>query len=306
MEKIKYKQIKESMSKNPVISVIIRCLNEEKYIRQCIRMIQKQEIDLEFEIIVIDSGSYDNTVGIARDFDLSLYEIASCDFNFGTSINLGIELARGQYCVFLSAHAIPYDKNWLKELVYPLLKNNKLAASYSKQIYYDYTFILEKRSLENTFGNEERLQKIDNSDKKTFNNIKSEIIFSNASSCIRKTVAIEFPFKKICASEDREWALRVLTAGYEILYVPKSKIYHAHNESVQQWYKRIYINSKALYQFAGVKISIFHVIPLFLVQIFKDIKFSFSQKIKINLNTIKIFIVYEFYYVLAHYKSTRE
>ena len=306
MESIKYKKIKNCSVIDPKVSIIIRCKNEGKNIEECLNMLYKQKIGLKKEIIVIDSGSNDNTVELTIKHDVSIYLINSKDFNFGTSINLGIMLARGEFCVFLSAHAIPKNDVWLWELVNPLLTNDNLAATYSKQVYRDDSFIMEKISLYYTFGDVPRIQKNNKTTLQTYKKIKKEINFSNASSCIRKSAAIKFPFSKILASEDREWAKKVLCAGYEIFYNPKSEIYHAHNENIDQWYHRIYINSKALYQFAGVKINIFHIMPLFLLRLYRDLKFCHLKHIKLNYGTLKIFITYEYYYVLAHYKSTRE
>lgn len=306
MKSIKYKKIKDCKENLPEISIVIRCKNESKYIDSCIGMLELQDIDMKKEIIIIDSGSTDNTVNLALKYDVSVYLIDSKDFNFGTSINLGVTLSRGKFCVFLSAHAIPKNKNWLYELVTPLLKDKKIVASYSRQIYYEDSFIMEKRSLNDTFGNMTRLQKIDECSDISFMKVRKEVTFSNASSCIRKDVALKYPFKELPASEDREWAFRILKDGYKIFYNPKSEIYHAHNENIKQWYHRIYINSKALYQFAGVKINIFHTLPIFFMQIYKDLKFCHREHIKVKLDLLKIFFKYEFYYVLAHYKSTRE
>ena len=49
-------------------SVIIRTLNEEKYLQELINAIKEQKIDLEdeIEIILVDSGSTDQTLEIAK------------------------------------------------------------------------------------------------------------------------------------------------------------------------------------------------------------------------------------------------
>jgi len=53
--------------KNPLISIIIPCLNEEKYIESTLKTIKNQKLH-NFEIIIIDGLSKDNTVKIAREY----------------------------------------------------------------------------------------------------------------------------------------------------------------------------------------------------------------------------------------------
>ncbi len=301
---ITYKTLKKNKVSNPVVSIVIRCKNESKKITDCLDILFNQKLEYSFEIIVIDSGSTDGTLDIIKDYNISIYTITPKDFNYGTSINLGVNLSRGKYCVFVSAHAIPKNEEWLSGLVKPMVNDCDIAGTYSRQIPYDDTFFIEKRALSDTFGPYPKLQKIYQGDSKK--TIRDNMVFSNASSCIRKSLALKYPFKNLPASEDREWALRVLREGYKISYEPSSIIFHAHNETPQQYYKRIFINSKALFFFFGIKIGIRHLIPLFLYQILKDIRYCKKNNIQINLSILKKSIVYRFYYVKAHYLGTRK
>lgn len=301
---IKTKEIKKTSVEHPDVSIVIRCKNEADHINKCICALQSQNVDFSYEILVIDSGSSDETVKKSLKFDVSIYLIKPEDFNFGSSINLGIELARGKYCVFVSAHAIPKNSEWLKELVHPLMLDESLAATYSRQLFYDDTFFIEKRALKECFGQNIRIQKLSNCERDV-RKIRKEITFSNASSCINKEVAVKIPFKIISASEDREWAYRVLKKGYKIMYNSNSEIYHAHNESKDKYYNRILINSEAIYEILGLEINIFHVIPLFFLQIYKDLMFCIKNKIRVTRSVLCTSIVYRYYYVKAHYLGTR-
>lgn len=297
--------MKLSSVDRPKVSIVIRCKNESAHIEECLRMLYSQIVDFLFELIIIDSGSNDSTVEICKRYDLTIYKIDSKDFSFGSSINLGIELSRGEYCVFLSGHAIPVDVHWLSELIQPFEENDKIVGVYSRQTYKNDTFFVERRTLDKTFGLEKQLQRLINS-KCGFRDVLENIKFSNASSCIRKSVVDEFPFADICASEDREWAYRVLREGYIIQYNPKSCVIHAHNEDPDKYYKRILINSKAVYEFLGVSIKFYHVIPLFVARFVSDIKYCRLNGIKLSKQIVKDSLVYNYRYVKAHYLATRE
>ena len=185
-----------------------------------------------------------------------------------------------------------------------MIFDDMIAGSYSKQIYYDDTFFIEKRSLSETFKDEYKIQTIDKNIKVN-RKILSKIVFSNASSCIRKDVAEKICFKDIIASEDRAWAFNVMEHGYKIAYNPKSQIYHAHNENIRAYYKRIYINSIAIYELWGIKLEWFHLIPLYMLQVYKDISYCNKNHIHLSADLIKESLIYRFFYVKAHFMVTR-
>ena len=216
---LKVKMLKKSKVKEAEVDIIIRTKNEEEKIQECLEMINKQKTTKKYIVTIIDSGSTDSTLKIASKYDVNIYQIDPKDFNFGTSMQLGIELSKGIYCVFVSAHAIPVNNEWLEEMLRKF-DNNKIAAVYGKQSYKNEATLLEKINLDSTFDNEERIQ-IWNESYKKYNDYKKEIFFSNANSCILTKIARKIPFSKIDASEDREWAMRILKKGYIIIYSNK-------------------------------------------------------------------------------------
>lgn len=294
--------VKKSTITFPNISIIIRCKNESKSIEKCIRAILSQKTNEKYEIIVIDSGSTDKTIDLAKKYNVTIYTIPSEQFQFGSSINLGIKLAEGKYCVFVSAHAIPANNVWLAELIDPMQKDERIAGTFSRQLYYDTSDFIQKRHIDETFESKNRRYKISSG---TFRQNLKDICFSNASSCIKKKVGLVIPFKNVIASEDREWAYRVMKDGYEIEYVSTSLIFHVHDETPAQWYRRIYINSKALKCFAGIGINVFEIIPLWGWEVRKDIKYCRDKNIKITSSIFKEAIKYEYLYAIAHFKGSK-
>lgn len=294
-------QKKECSLKKYDINVIIRTKNEAVKIKECLDAIFNQKCNKSFIVSIIDSGSTDSTLKIINNYDINLYQIESKDFNFGTSMQLGIEISKAKYTVFISGHAIPVNNNWLQLMIDGLDLNN-VAAVYGKQTYKKDVNLLERINLESTFGNQDRIQKWNNKYKK-YSDYKMDILFSNANSCIKTEIALKYPFSKISASEDREWAMRVLKAGFDIKYLHKASVYHYHNEDYVNYYKRIFINSKALYNFTGVSISILYIPIITLYKSFKDILYALKHQLKFSI--INVFH-YRYLYALAHYNGTRK
>tara|TARA_B100000579_G_scaffold437806_1_gene469127 strand:+ start:1809 stop:3182 length:1374 start_codon:yes stop_codon:yes gene_type:complete len=194
------------------ISIIIRTKNEERWIEQCLKKIFDQNYD-NFEVILVDNNSKDNTLKKAKKFPIKVVKINK--FLPGKAINLGIKKSKGTIIVCLSAHCIPINNNWLKKISYSL-KNSRVAGVYGRQKPLSYSSDFDKRDLFNLFGPEKKIQKKD-----TF--------FHNANSAFRKKLWTKIPFdEKTKHIEDRIWGNEVIKKGYKIIYEPEAAVYHWH------------------------------------------------------------------------------
>jgi glycosyltransferase involved in cell wall biosynthesis len=100
------------VKKNPTVSVIIPTYNRANLIEKAIESVLNQAYQ-DFEIIVVDDGSTDNTGEIIRGFkDKRVKYIKKYKKNKGSSVarNIGIKVARGKYIAFLDS-----DDEWLPE-----------------------------------------------------------------------------------------------------------------------------------------------------------------------------------------------
>lgn len=88
---------------NPLISVIIPTYNRTNYITQAINSVLRQTY-MNFEIIVVDDGSIDNTKEIVASYVSGILKYVFQE-NSGPSAarNMGIRLARGEYIAFLDS-----------------------------------------------------------------------------------------------------------------------------------------------------------------------------------------------------------
>ena len=133
--------------------------------------------------------------------------------------------------------------------------------------------------------------------------------FDNVSSCIRKSVWKEFPFPKTDFAEDLEWSKSVLEAGYKIVYEPDSIVYHSHDFSPSDWYKKNMLNYRKLYSLFGAA-NIYHAYALLTNLIFYTLRDSYflckeQRSIKVIVSNIHLIPVYSFSMVLAQYRSTK-
>ena len=98
----------------PLISIIIRSKNEERWIGYCLREVYNQSYT-NIEVIIVDNNSTDSTLVKAKQFPVIVVNI---DKYFpGKAINTGINASNGQVIVFLSGHCIPASTRWLENLI---------------------------------------------------------------------------------------------------------------------------------------------------------------------------------------------
>lgn len=102
----------------PLISIIIPALNEEKVIGKCLASLAAQNIDChEFEVFVVDNGSQDSTIEIARGFQNQLnLSILSKSGNISAARNFGAASAKGQFLAFLDADCCA-PSGWLRRAI---------------------------------------------------------------------------------------------------------------------------------------------------------------------------------------------
>lgn len=123
--------------KPPSISVCIATYNSGKTIDECLHLIRQQNYPQNLvEIILGDGGSEDETIIIAKKYNAEVIQIPSekqhAEYNRGVAFNA----AHNELALILDHdNFIPY-KNWLRDMVKPLIENDNIVAS--STCYYDY------------------------------------------------------------------------------------------------------------------------------------------------------------------------
>lgn len=132
--------------KLPSISVIIPTYNASKTIFSCLRSIHNQNYPEKIiEIIVVDGGSQDDTIAIAKSFGARIVSvpvhIQTAEYNKAT----GVLAAKNKLLLFLDADNILPHKNWLQKMVYPILAHNDVVGVSTLYLHYDRKFSLIDR-----------------------------------------------------------------------------------------------------------------------------------------------------------------
>jgi len=200
------------MSNTPLVSIIIRTKNEERWIGSCLSAVKQQQYN-NYEIILVDNNSNDKTIEKASSHNIELVTIE--DFYPGLAINKGIRACKGEVVVCLSGHCIPVNEYWLSNLVKEL-EDPQVAGVYGRQQPMSFSSSFDKRDLMLVFGLDRKVQEKDS-------------FFHNANSAFRRDVWEKYPFdEQVSNIEDRVWGKKVIQEGYKIIYTPDASVYHYH------------------------------------------------------------------------------
>jgi rhamnosyltransferase len=244
--------------REPAVSVIILTKNGGPEFARCLDGVFAQETVWPYEVLVVDSGSTDGTLEVARRYPTRLMQIRPQEFNHGTTRNLGAAQSRGRYVAFLTQDAVPADAYWLSPLV-AALQDASVAGAFSRQLPKADCNVLARRALERwAAGGTERVVKALPGPAQYAALSPWErfwlAAFDDVSSCLRKDVWQRFSFAQVSFGEDIEWARRVLEAGYRLVYEPASRVYHSHNRSVAYEFQRTYVDHQHLHRLFGLRL----------------------------------------------------
>jgi len=250
-----------------IISIIIRTYNEERYLNDLLNAISNQTVnDHKVEIIIVDSGSTDNTLEIANSFNCTIKKIEKVNFSFGRSLNLGCITSNGEILIFISGHCIPANEFWLQNLINPIIKN-EVILTYGKQIGGTNTKFSELQIFEKYFPIESKIPQIG-------------FFCNNANAAILKSEWNKFKFDEdLTGLEDMYLAKKLYDSGLLLGYVSNAIVYHLHHENWGKIKNRFEREAIALQKILPeVQISFFDLIRYIFSSILIDFKVSIQHK----------------------------
>jgi rhamnosyltransferase len=220
-----------------MISIVIPVRNGGADLRRCLSGIGAQRGDEQREIVVIDSGSTDGSVEMARGAGALVHEIPVEEFGHGSTRNLGVRHARGDLVVFTSQDAVAADEDWLANLAAAARSGPEVAGAYGRQLPHPDARPPEMFFLDFLYGPKARVQRLAADEELTF----ETTLFSNVNAAIPRALLEEFPFcDDLAMSEDQEWSRRVLRAGRALVYEPGAAVRHSHAYTVRSAFRRFF------------------------------------------------------------------
>lgn len=218
------------------IEVICPLYNAEKYIRDLDSNIKGQKNVNIQKISYVLTESNDNTKQILNEIGAKYCEIKPEEFSHSLSREKIAMQSDADILVFITQDVEIRNDDWLENLVKPII-NNEVDASFSRQLTkFDN---IEKYTREKNYPNESYIvskNDIERLGLRTF-------FFSDASSAIKTNVFKElngYDNKDLPTNEDMYIAYKLIMNDLKIKYCSDSVVYHSHQFTLKQLYKRYY------------------------------------------------------------------
>lgn len=214
------------------VSVIIPARNAAEPLKACLESLQNQqdfELNQDYEVIVVDDGSTDNTCVVAQKYEVEL--ISQENAGPAAARNAGARMARGQILAFTDADCIPAP-DWLSQLTRPFQDAAVVGVKGAYQTR-ETGWIPRFVQLEYAYKYE-RMKKLPSID-----------FIDTYSAAYRRDVFLEnggfdqaFPVPSV---EDQEFSFRLHNKGYWMVFQPNAFVFHPHDRNFLEYVQRKYL-----------------------------------------------------------------
>ncbi len=202
-----------------------------------LEMIKIQELP-EPQLIIIDSSSTDDTVALAREAGAQVKIIPQAAFNHGATRNLAYRMIEADIYIYMTQDVLPASRHTLTDLISPFRLYPEVGVVYARQLPRSGAGPIEAYSRLFTYPAASQLKKKAG---RALWGIKT-VHCSNACAAYRRKALVAvggFP-DDVIMCEDVYAAARIMEAGYDIYYQADAQVYHSHDYSIWQTFKRYF------------------------------------------------------------------
>jgi len=215
-------------SKSPTVSIVIPVHNKYDYTHRCLFSIKEHSVGIDYEVIVADDASTDDTLEIGRKIENIIISRNEKSLGFLENCNLATSIAKGKYILFLNNDTV-VQPNWLSSLI-NLLEHDLTIGMTGSKLVYPNGLLQEAGGIIWSDGSGWNYGKFGQPNAPEYNYLKEVDFISGASIMIRSSLWNEIGgFDNQYAPayyEDSDLAFEVRRRGYKVVYQPKSVVVH--------------------------------------------------------------------------------
>lgn len=218
-------------------SVIIPTLNGAEQLQELLSSFRIQTVK-PHEVLVIDSSSSDDTVQVAKRYGAQVLVIDRDDFDHGGTRTMAARRTQAEYLVFFTQDVLPAHRSVLENLIEPLITDSTIGVSYGRQLpCFDANEIARHLRL---FNYPAKSQLRDFADRSHLG--LSTVFASNSCAAYNKKLLSDVGFFRdgLIFGEDTCAVGRLLESGHKVAYVSDAAVYHSHNYSWSEEFKRYF------------------------------------------------------------------
>ena len=245
------------------VSVVIPVRDGERYLSEVLEAVLDQAGSVSgtaMDVLVVDSGSTDGSVGIARAGGARVLEVAPADFGHGRTRNLAAEHTTGDAIVFLTQDATPLE-GWLDALIDGFALGDDVGVVYGPHRARPDTSPMIARELEGFFAGHAGPD-----GGPAVQRASDPPWLSNVNAAYRRDCWSAIRFDDRPYAEDQAFGQAMLTAGWAKVFHPAAAVAHAHD------YAPVPFACRYFDEYRGLRETVGHVEPLGLRRAAGDVR----------------------------------
>jgi len=220
----------------PLVSVLIPTRNGARWLDALLAGLREQSRPPD-EILVVDSESDDDSVAIARRHGARLLSVAAAEFDHGATRSMAVQAARGELLVCCTQDVLPADREALAQLLVAL-DDPLVAVAYGRQLPRPGADFFAAALREFNYSEQAEVRSLADTARLGFR----ATFASNSFAVWRRGPLASvggFPAGLIFG-EDACTVAQLLAAGHRVAYVPTARVYHSHDYSILQEFRRYF------------------------------------------------------------------
>lgn len=234
----------------PKATIFIPTYNGDKYLNEIFKMIYKQDVDFEYDVLIIDSGSTDRTLSIIEKYqakynNLILKQIDNSEYGHGKTRNVAAQIAKGEIMVYLSHDAVPANRDWLYEMVHPFELDGRIQGVVGRQTPHQKCVPLLKYEIRTVFRNmgNEAGTTLYYKDRFMKDPVYHDIVtfYSDVNSAARRRFLLDtIQYRDVPYSEDQLYGRDIIEAGYFKAYAARGVVVHSNDLTLREYKHRVF------------------------------------------------------------------
>ncbi len=238
------------------VSAVVPVKDGERYLEELLDALAREGVD---ETLVIDSGSRDRSLQIARAAGVEVLEIRPQEFSHGHTRNLGAERTSGELICFLTQDATPCP-GWLSAYREAFTLDERVGAAYGPHLPRAGTSPMIARELTDFFSG------FAPDGRPALQRAGEESFLSNVNACYARACWEEIRFRDVAYAEDQAFGADMLDAGWTKIYHPGAAVLHAHDYGTVEFMRRYFDEYRGLRRTTG------HVEPFALADAVRTVR----------------------------------
>jgi O-antigen biosynthesis protein len=231
------------------VSIVIPTFNAGPEFEWLLRKLRGQKAVRELEIVVVDSGSRDDTVAFARAAGANVVAIAQSEFSHSHARNLGADAASGDYLLFMVQDAFPIGDHWLYGMLRFLRDpaHDKLAAVSCSEFSRSDSDLMYDSMIDTHYRflgclEQDRIGSLQGDDHMS---LRSQGQLSDVSCLIPRELFVQYRYEGDYA-EDLDLGIRLIKGGWRVAMLASVKTVHSHNRPAYYYLKRSFVDVEFL------------------------------------------------------------